>query len=65
MQAQVVPLRDGVPARVAEVSRVAPILDTASGMFRISLNLPNPEHRIPGDTECTVQFDNMLSSGLR
>jgi RND family efflux transporter MFP subunit len=61
MQAEVTPLLSGLQSYKAEVSQVDPILDTASGMFRISLRLPNPEHRIPGGVECRVHFGEQLS----
>ncbi|MBI5041272.1 MAG: efflux RND transporter periplasmic adaptor subunit [Gammaproteobacteria bacterium] len=56
MSAEVTPLLTGAKPSAAEVTQVDPILDTASGMFRVSLRLPNPEHAIPGGVECTVRF---------
>jgi multidrug efflux pump subunit AcrA (membrane-fusion protein) len=40
----------------ASVVVVDPTVDGASGTFRVRLELPNPEHRIPAGLECHVQF---------
>lgn len=34
----------------------SPIVDAASGLFRIKLSLPNPENRIPAGIRCTIAF---------
>lgn len=40
----------------AEVKIVDRVLDAASGTFGIRLELPNPEHEIPGGLRCTIEF---------
>jgi multidrug efflux pump subunit AcrA (membrane-fusion protein) len=39
--------------RVAVVDRV---VDAASSTFRVRLELPNPQHRIPAGLKCKVTF---------
>lgn len=59
LRAEVTPALTGAKPQAAEITQVDPILDTASGMFRVSLKLPNPEHAIPGGVECTVRFASL------
>ena len=33
------------------------VIDAASGTFSVFLELPNPEHTIPGGLRCRVRFD--------
>ncbi len=40
-------------ARVVTVDR---LVDSASGTFRVTLDLPNPDQRIPGGLKCGVRF---------
>ena len=42
------------PMQEARVTVVDPLIDTASGTFRVELELPNPDHRIPAGLHCTV-----------
>ncbi len=54
-QANVMPqgLGSVYPAKVIIVDKV---IDAASGMFGIRLELPNPKNLIPGGIHCTVEF---------
>ncbi len=47
------PMEGNYPAEVAIVDRVA---DAASGTFRVALDLPNPDYRLPSGLKCMVQF---------
>jgi len=47
------PMVGNYPAEVAIVDRVA---DAASGTFRVALDLPNPDYRLPSGLKCMVQF---------
>ncbi len=38
----------------AEVAIVDPVIDAASGTFRVRLSLPNPEYRLPSGLKCQV-----------
>ncbi len=49
-------LYEGEPVYRAEVQRVDPVLDTASGTFGVRLRLPNPEGSIPSGLECRLRF---------
>ena len=40
----------------ATVTVVDPVVDAASGTIGIRLELPNPDHRLPAGTQCTVTF---------
>lgn len=47
------PIGGDYPAKVSVVDNV---FDAASGTFGIRLNLPNPDHAIPGGLRCRVTF---------
>lgn len=47
-----------------EVTATDTLIDAASGTFSVQLDLPNPEHRIPGGQRCTLTFKE-TSSGDR
>ncbi|MBX9717079.1 MAG: HlyD family efflux transporter periplasmic adaptor subunit, partial [Burkholderiaceae bacterium] len=47
------PLTGTYPATVSVVDRV---VDSASGTFRVRLDLPNPKGDIPAGVKCSVQF---------
>jgi len=60
-------VRPGAPAKVvteaplggnysATVSVVDRVVDSASGTFRVRLDLPNPKGEIPAGVKCSVQF---------
>jgi multidrug efflux pump subunit AcrA (membrane-fusion protein) len=40
----------------AHVSVINPIVDSASGTFRVRLELSNPQYRIPAGVTCTARF---------
>jgi RND family efflux transporter MFP subunit len=61
-------IRSGTQARVtaeapltgsyaAAVSMVDRVVDSASGTFRVRLDLPNPKGDIPAGVKCSVQFE--------
>jgi RND family efflux transporter MFP subunit len=56
MRAAVVPEFPGDTVHVASVSIVDRLIDAASGTFGVRLDLPNPEHEIPGGLHCQVRF---------
>ena len=56
MKAAVIPEIPGDEVVVATVRIVDGIIDSASGTFGAELELPNPEHAIPGGLRCRVQF---------
>ena len=47
------PLEGSYAAVVKIVDRV---VDASSGMFGVRLELPNPDHKLPGGLRCTVSF---------
>ncbi|MFK7896678.1 MAG: efflux RND transporter periplasmic adaptor subunit [Myxococcota bacterium] len=56
MKAAVIPEIPGDQAIVATVRLVDGLIDSASGTFGVELELPNPDHAIPGGLRCRVQF---------
>ena len=56
MRAAVMPEIPGDRVHVASVEIVDPIIDAASGTFGVLLELPNPDHTIPGGLRCQVRF---------
>jgi RND family efflux transporter MFP subunit len=44
-------------ARKAKVSVVDHVFDAASGTYGVRLELPNPDHALPGGLRCHVAFD--------
>jgi RND family efflux transporter MFP subunit len=54
--ATVVPEIPGDTVHVAKVSIVDRVVDSASGTFGVRLELPNPDHSIPGGVHCQIQF---------
>jgi RND family efflux transporter MFP subunit len=56
MRAAVIPEIPGDEVVVATVRLVDGIIDSASGTFGAELELPNPNHEIPGGLRCRVQF---------
>ena len=55
MKAEVVPDVVG-GSHSATVSIVDPIVDPASNTFRVRLELPNPDNRLPAGLKCEVRF---------
>ncbi len=45
-----------VDARAAKVMIVDPLIDSASGTFRVQLLMSNPENKIPAGIPCTAQL---------
>lgn len=43
----------------ARVKSIDPVLDVASGTFRVRLELPNPELKLPAGITCRVRFDGV------
>jgi len=56
MQAEVIPKYPGATARIATVTVVDRVVDAASNTFGVRLELPNPDHKIPGGVRCSIQF---------
>ncbi len=56
MRAAVIPEFPGDSVHVASVTIVDRVIDSASGTFGVRLELPNPEHDIPGGLHCQVRF---------
>lgn len=46
----------------AHVDVVDRVIDAGSGMFGVRLELPNPDHRLPGGLKCTVAFPETAAS---
>ncbi len=55
-RAAVVPEFPGDKVHVASVAIVDRVIDAASGTFGVRLELPNPDHEIPGGLHCHVRF---------
>lgn len=45
-----------VGRHTAPITVVDPVIDAASGTIGVRLELPNPDHRLPAGTKCTVQL---------
>ena len=45
----------------AEVTIVDRVIDASSGTFGVRLELPNPDHKLPGGLKCTVSFLNKFN----
>jgi hypothetical protein len=43
-------------SQVAEIVTKDPQIDSASGMFQLSLRLPNKDESIPAGLRCTIEF---------
>lgn len=50
------PESDIIDARIARVIIVDPLIDSASGTFRVQLVLKNPGNKIPAGIRCTAQI---------
>ena len=57
MQARVAPEAPLSGSYMAKVKIVDSVVDASSGMFGVRLELPNPDHKLPGGLRCTVSFD--------
>jgi RND family efflux transporter MFP subunit len=56
MRVAIVPEFPGDTVHVAAVTIVDRVIDSASGTFGVRLELPNPDHAIPGGVHCQIQF---------
>jgi len=56
MQARVAPEAPLSGSYMAKVKIVDSVVDASSGMFGVRLELPNPDHKLPGGLRCTVSF---------
>ncbi len=54
MRAEITPESSGVFN--GTVSIVDSVIDAASGTFGVRVELPNPDHRLPGGLKCRVRF---------
>ena len=43
-------------SRQATVTVVNPMVDAASGTIGVRLRIPNPDHKLPAGTQCSVSF---------
>jgi RND family efflux transporter MFP subunit len=57
-RAAITPDVPGDQVHVASVTIVDRVIDAASGTFAVRLELPNPDHTIPGGLHCQVRFLN-------
>jgi RND family efflux transporter MFP subunit len=55
-RATIIPEFPGEAVHVASVGIVDRVIDAASGTFGVQLELPNPDHQIPGGMRCQVRF---------
>lgn len=56
-QFTITPDLQGLPARIATVTIVDPVLDAASNTFRVQLTMPNADYSIPAGARCSVNLD--------
>ena len=56
MRAEIKPEIQQDDSYIGTVSVVDRIVDAASGTFGVRLELPNPDHRLPGGLKCRVRF---------
>ncbi|MGV7234867.1 MAG: efflux RND transporter periplasmic adaptor subunit [Nitrosomonadaceae bacterium] len=52
------PESDTIDARIAKVIIVDPLIDSASGTFRVQLEMSNPGNKIPAGIRCSAQIIN-------
>ncbi len=62
MKASVTPEAPLSGSYEAEVKIVDRIVDASSGTFGVRLELPNPDHKLPGGLRCTVSFPGVDSA---
>jgi hypothetical protein len=55
-QAEVTPQLISLGKKVATIERIDPVIDSASGTFRVQLLLANPEHLIAAGLKCQLAF---------
>lgn len=61
MAAVIDPEIDLTGSMATKVTATDTLIDAASGTFSVRLDLPNPEHRIPGGQRCTLTFKDATS----
>ena len=54
------PASDMIDARMAKVIIVDPLIDPASGTFRVQLRMSNPKNKIPAGLRCSAQIISKL-----
>lgn len=61
MVAELLPEEPVGGAYQARVTVVDPVVDPASGTFRVRLELPNPDHALPAGLSCRVRFPETVA----
>lgn len=56
MEARIEPDGPGAVPVTAVVTAVTPVVDSASGRFRVRLEFPNPDHQVSAGLTCSVHF---------
>ncbi|GGK79801.1 efflux RND transporter periplasmic adaptor subunit [Amphritea balenae] len=56
MAAEITPVVTAAKTYLAQVDRIDPVADAASGTFAVRLSLPNPGYLIPAGIRCRVNF---------
>ncbi len=64
MKAQVKPEQPIGGSHEAVVTVVDPLIDAASGTFRVRLGLPNPDYALPAGLKCRVDFPEDPATGV-
>ena len=59
MKAVVMPKFPGASSHTATVTVVDRVVDAASNTFGVRLELPNPDHRVPGGVRCDIRFQGV------
>jgi RND family efflux transporter MFP subunit len=59
MKATVVPIGVGAGPQAAVVRLVDRVIDAASATFIVRLDLPNPQHQLPGGVRCRATIENI------
>ncbi|WDE07742.1 efflux RND transporter periplasmic adaptor subunit [Thalassomonas viridans] len=59
-KARVAPEFNGLDVQEAMIERIDPVVDSASGTFRVQLALPNPGHQIAAGLKCRLAFMQRL-----
>lgn len=55
-KAEVLPQLSALGKQVATIERIDPVVDSASGTFRVQLELANPEYQIAAGLKCQLVF---------
>ena len=54
--AEIIPQIPDPGSHIAVVKIVDRVVDAASGTFGVRLELPNPDHALPGGVRCDIRF---------